>query len=144
MSSVRFKGYLVLLASAGVLLWVGVFLRFNPFQAHEKNRSLKGRETEVLTPQFFQSQAERSSVSHPFQFPAGGTSSAFERERNNPEIYRQEISKTLASVIREKFSEARFSEGDVRRLAQSIQTIRDSMQGLQELGNHCYNIIFLL
>jgi len=130
MSSDRSKGYLVLIVPFGVLLCVGAFLRYSPFQPHEKNRSPKGRETGVLTSQFFQSQAERSSVSYPFKSLAGRTSSAFERERNNPEIYRQEISKTLVSVIREKFPEARVSEGDVGKLAQSLQTIRDSMEGL--------------
>jgi hypothetical protein len=124
------------LASIGILLVAGVYLQLRGFHSSEKNGGLQGREERVSTPGSFQGGAERSFPS--FSSPSslmirGKASSAFNREGNNTGSYRQEIGETLASVIRQKFPEARFSEADVERLAESIQTIRDSLEGLREL-----------
>jgi len=54
-------------------------------------------------------------------------------EKNNPEVFRQNVEDALARAMQEKLPEVGLSDREIAQLAENIRTLRESIAGLQEL-----------
>lgn len=68
-------------------------------------------------------------------FPPGeeDTRQVAAMEKNNPEVFRQNVEDALARAMQEKLPEVGLSDREIAQLAENIRTLRESIAGLQEL-----------